>query len=49
MQEDSVEDLAQEMPQEMSEQWLDEKLVKFAGVNEGMDTVGVRGQLLEDE
>ena len=36
-------------PQEKDQQWLDQKLQKFSGVNDGQDTVGERGQLLEDE
>ena len=37
------------LPQEKNQQWLDQKLKKFSGVNDGQDTVGERGQLLEDE
>ena len=32
-----------QLPQDITEQWLDEKLQKFSGVNDGVDTVGVRG------
>ena len=42
-QADIVKDQKSEIPQVMTEQWLDDKLKEFSGVNKGVDTVGQRG------
>ena len=39
-QADIVKDQKSEIPQVMNEQWLDDKLKEFAGVNKGVDIVG---------
>ena len=39
-QADIVKDQKSEIPHVMNEQWLDDKLKEFAGVNKGVDIVG---------